>query len=315
MKLIPSPSLTNGNTLRWLVITLAIGMIALVAVALACAPPAVPGQETPKAEQTETPTPTPTLYLINNGTPWPVDHPPVQKWKNLDYRLEQLYTESTAAGRDSRQRSATPEQELLLTITTDPAHIKPIVKFLKDNNVRATYGYKNPLPPNDGYGTDDQLSVVLPVSLLAQLAELPGVVLVYEVSRPGKVGGSSAPGSRTLPPPDAHGADDWHDAGYKGRGIKAGIIDGGFRDFRTRMKPTFTALSNPVRSMCYASQSAQPTTTDISVCENDENSHHGEISVPAVMRMRPDADIYIANRNTRGQLSAVAEWFAARAKR
>ena len=137
--------------------------------------------------------PTPTLYLVNNGTPWPVDGPPVQIWKNLDYHLEQLYMESQTAGGSSGQRSATPEQGLLLTITTDPTHIKSIVKFLKDNNVRATYGYKDPLPPNGGYGTDDQLSVVLPVSLLAQLAELPGVVRVYEESGPGKVGGSSAP--------------------------------------------------------------------------------------------------------------------------
>lgn len=239
MRWMPSPPPTNA--IRWPVITLAVSLIGLVAVALACAPTVAPGQGTPKAEPTEPPDPDPTttLYLINNGTPWPVDGSPVQKWKNLDYHLEQLYTESTTADGDSRQRSATPNQEpLWLLVRTDPAHIKSIVKLLKDNNVQPTYGWIDPAPPNDGYGTDDQLAVILPVSLLVQLAELPGVIHVQEESRPGKQGGSGAPGSRALPPPDARGADDWHDAGYKGRGIKVGVIDGGFRDVCTRMKLT-----------------------------------------------------------------------------
>ncbi len=310
MKLTPSPSPTNGNTSRWLVMTLAVGLIDLVAVALACAPTTTPGQETPTAEPTDTPEPTATLYLMQNGTPWPVDHPPVRKWEALEYQLEELYTERTTGRRDSGQRSATPEQEVVVLITTDPAHIQSIVKFLRDNKVRPTYGYRHPPPLNDGYGTGDQLAVVLPVSLLAQLAELPGVIRVAEESGPGKVGNSGPPGSRALPPPDAHGADDWHDAGYEGRGMKVGIIDSGFRGFRTRMKPTLTVLPNPVKSMCYASRGAPPTTTDMSVCENDENSYHGETSVQAVIRMSPDADIYIANPHSLGQLSDVAKWFA-----
>ncbi len=80
--------------------SLALGLIALVIVALACGPSVPAGQggtleptveveatdtATPEAAPTDTPTPepTPTLFMIDNGVPRVVGHPVKPKYTNL----------------------------------------------------------------------------------------------------------------------------------------------------------------------------------------------------------------------------------------
>ena len=68
------------------VMSLALGLIALVIVALACWPSMPAGQGgTPEAVPTDTPTPepTPTLFMIDNGVPRVVGHPVKPKYTNL----------------------------------------------------------------------------------------------------------------------------------------------------------------------------------------------------------------------------------------
>ena len=67
----------------------------------------------------------------------------------------------------------------------------------------------------------------MPVTLLGQLSEQPGVIRVREIIPPQPAYGNVT-SQGVLP----HGATAWHDAGYRGKGIKVGIIDTGFEGFR-----------------------------------------------------------------------------------
>ena len=201
----------RSNALRIALLGFALGALVLVAIALACGPAAPseqgggavaatatpeatatmvinaesvdtstpPPTETNKPAATSTPDPTATLFLINNGTPWPVDHSVKKKYSNLDSDLSRLAEEHEkvqssdqgASGQASRR-----VKEVDVIITPDAAESTPtIVKFLKDNNASPLFDYMD--YPNNGYGPY-QLGVILPMSLLARLSQLPGVLIV-----------------------------------------------------------------------------------------------------------------------------------------
>ena len=293
------------NALKFAFLTAAMGLVALCLVALACAPAAPAGQggavggavdaestntptpestaepaatNTPTLESTaepvaaNTPTPkaTPTLFLINNGTPWPLEHPAEHDNPKLDSRLFYLaleYEEAQSAVQGACGQAAQPAAEVDVFIMPDAEESIPaIVKFLKDNGASPTYAYKG--LPNDGYG-HYQLGATLPVSLLVRLSEQSGVLFVEHPDEPAELNAPNAPSSQSQGdrnPADAHGARAWYNAGYQGGGIVVGVIDTGFAKFSTRVKPTVTARGGVVKSLCFpASGTRTPTETNISV--------------------------------------------------
>ncbi len=63
----------------------------------------------------------------------------------------------------------------------------------------------------------------------------------------------------------AHGADAWHEAGFKGEGVKIGIIDFGFEGLQAALETTEAPAS--VQAACFQTLADQIPTHDLSVCE------------------------------------------------
>ena len=206
-------------------------------------------ESTAESAATNTPTPkaTPTLFLINDGTPWPLEHPAEHDNPKLDSRLFYLaleYEEAQSAVQGASGQATQPATEVDVLIMPDAEESIPaIVKFLKDNGASPTYAYMG--LPNDGYG-HYQLGATLPVSLLVRLSEQSGVLFVEHQDEPWEDTAPNAPSSQSQGdrnPADAHGARAWYNAGYQGGSIAVGVIDTGFAEFSTRIKPTVTAYS------------------------------------------------------------------------
>ena len=137
------------------------------------------------APATPTPEATPTLFLINNGTPWPLEHPDEHDNPKLDSRLFYLaleYEKAQSAAQGVSGQTTQPAAEVDVLIMPDAEESIPaIVQFLKDNGASPTYAYMG--LPNDGYG-HYQLGATLPVSLLVRLSEQSGVLFVEHPDEP-----------------------------------------------------------------------------------------------------------------------------------
>ena len=91
----------------------------------------------------------------------------------------------------------------------------------------------------------------------------------------------------------AHGADAWHEAGFKGEGVKIGIIDFGFERLQAVMG---TEAPASVQAACFATIADQIPTHDLAVCEaagsNDAllDGTGGTEAVKAVFDIAPEAE-------------------------
>ena len=63
----------------------------------------------------------------------------------------------------------------------------------------------------------------------------------------------------------AHGAGAWHEAGFKGEGVKIGIIDFGFEGLQAALETTEAPAS--VQAACFETLADQIPTHDLAVCE------------------------------------------------
>ena len=92
-------------------------------------------------------------------------------------------------------------------------------QYLEDNDVHVR---------NVG---EDYIEALVPPALLPTASELPGVRRVDTVipSQPHQSQGNTVSQGVSL-----HQVDRWHRMGYRGQGIKVGIIDSGFEGFGQR---------------------------------------------------------------------------------
>ena len=181
------------------------------------------------------------------------------------------------------------------------------------------------------------LEADMSVSLLGEFSNLPGVESVNLVARPSVPDLSKPPPLESLPAEvrnqifngiasrssPASGsqsitstetdamlarlADAWHEADFKGQGIRIGIIGAGFTGFSDLQRPG-KDLPSVVKARCYTSISsgAKPT-GDINDCR-DSGLTHGTTAPEAVMGVAPEAEFYIANPQGAFQLSQTVEW-------
>ena len=105
-------------------------------------------------------------------------------------------------------------------------------------------------------------------------------------------------------PAEVHGADIWHDNGYRGQGVKIGIIDMGFELYGPDEN-----LPNDVNARCYWSDDDPPTDK-----MNDCNAYvsnwgtHGTKIVESVYKLAPEAEYYISNPPSIIQVPEVVDW-------
>ena len=109
-----------------------------------------------------------------------------------------------------------------------------------------------------------------------------------------------------------HGAEAWHNAGYKGRKtgtggrrIKVGIIDGGFEGFSSLMMRNELPADTRVKRKCYAVGSSD-STANIADCEH--NGKHGTGVAEIIIDMAPEVELYISNPPGENQLMETVLW-------
>ena len=171
-------------------------------------------------------------------------------------------------------------------------NVDGVVRFLQDNGVS---------PRHVG---EDYIVAFIPILLLPQTSEQPGVLRVEE-SIPGKSFQSAT--RITGNGPAAHGSPAWNQAGYRGQGIKVGIIDDGFEGFSGLMG---RELPQSVRARCYPNpdDSDTPDTPTNEIADCDWDDVHGTAVAESVMDIAPEVSLYIANVDTPDDVQAAVEW-------
>ena len=144
---------------------------------------------------------------------------------------------------------------------------------------------------------DDYIEAYVPVLLLAETSEQPGVIRVRSIQPPEESqSGSGIPGNG----PEVHGSIAWNQAGYTGTGIKVGVIDSGFAGFAGLMG---TEVPANVQVRCYRGLGEH--SQDLDDCGGGS---HGTVVAESVMDIAPDASLYISDPQSLGDLRDAVDW-------
>lgn len=132
----------------------------------------------------------------------------------------------------------------------------------------------------------------------ARLRELAGVVGVRSVTPIRRMFESDFVG----PAPALHGATPWHQLGYRGTGVRIGILDGGFEGFPGLMGSELPAT---VQARCYPQIGF--VSSAIADCVT-AGSNHGTAVAESIMDMAPGASLYVSNARSPSDLAAAVTW-------
>ena len=145
---------------------------------------------------------------------------------------------------------------------------------------------------------EDYIEAYVPVMLLPEASQQPGVVRLRQIQPSGPTqGGPRVTGQG----PGVHGSKTWNDAGYSGQGIKVGVIDVGFNGIGDLMG---TEVPATVHTRCYRLL-GQPS-SDPAHC--DRGPTHGTLVAESVMDIAPQATLYIAEPSSLSELKDAVDW-------
>ena len=178
------------------------------------------------------------------------------------------------------------ESSVAVTIYLVPGNVDAVVSFLEDNGGS---------PRNVG---EDYIEAYVPASLLGQTSEQPGVLRVREITPPHPAQSALTVAGHG---PPAHGSAAWNNAGYRGDGIKVGIIDLGFEGISDLMGIEFAGDGGG--QVLYGYWCIYPNADR---CENDR--YHGTQVAESIIDIAPEVSLYIANPNSSGDLRNTVEW-------
>ena len=141
---------------------------------------------------------------------------------------------------------------------------------------------------------DDYIEAYVPVLLLAETSEQPGVIRLRPIQPPEESqGGSGIPGNG----PAVHGSTAWNQAGYTGSGIKLGVIDSGFDGLMGTEAPA------NVQVRCYRGLGEH--SQDMNDCGGGS---HGTVVAESVMDIAPGASLYVSDPQSPGDLGDAVDW-------
>ena len=211
-------------------------------------------------------------------------------YPKLGSHLDDLATSvedgSASAASAAGQAPVSEGESVAVTIYLS-GHVAALVSFLEANGGS---------PRNVGA---DYIEAYVPVSLLGETSEQPGVVRIREIVPPqsqyGPISGQAV---------GVHRASAWNLDGNTGQGIKVGIIELGFKGFRNLMG---TELPPSVEARCYTAV-GQFTNT---LADCDAVSVHGAAVAESVLDIAPDVSLYLAKITTAGDLKASVDWMIA----
>ena len=105
----------------------------------------------------------------------------------------------------------------------------------------------------------------------------------------------------------AHGVPSWHSAGYKGSGVKIGVIDLSFKGFAGLMGSELPATVN---ARCHTGMGS--FTSNLSDCiytdVPERSRKHGTAVTEAVFDIAPQAEYYIADAGSYDDLLSTVNW-------
>lgn len=236
-------------------------------------------------------------------------------YRNMPSHLNRQVMEYAAA-RLTPAGAAAPEPEsVLYEVRVSEQGYGNVRRFLQTHNVTLTY-------------TDDELKSqshpgnfelsgfpqLIPVRLLGQVSELPGVLYIDEDIFPvpdiqsepidesqSRVNHQTTPSEAS----NSHGADAWHTAGITGRGVKVGIIDTDFYgyDILAMRTPAEVPMPSNDQVRCYTSTGTY--TDKLYDCGGVPGKYHGTAVAEALINVAPDATLYISNAKPRDLESTV----------
>ena len=240
-----------------------------------------------------------------------IDLPPIVKvpplHPNLDSNLNRVVEEAEAGTQPGggQQLSTTGSadgatvtsgQPVLVTFYIEPGQVAAVRQFLEDNDVFVR---------NVG---EDWIEAHVPPALLPAASERPGVRRVDTVIPPQP----QSLGSVVSQGVELHQADAWHRMGYRGQGVKVGVIDTGFQGFSQMQGGE---LPRNVAARCYFdAETARAPSSRLADCEQapcDEIAcNHGTAVAETLVDVAPEVELYIANPISLGDLRDAADWMA-----
>ena len=260
-------------------------------VALATPSPAAQAQgvrpSTPVAQATEIPT------VVNDLPPLGGKIAPPQ-FPNLDSVLNNLLTHRTDISSISSSlgvESSAQEDGLIgVSFYLDDSSKDGLVQHLNANDVE-------PSATGEGF-----VSAFVSAGLLESASQLPGVWYVRAERDPIVLQGANVGRGVSI-----HGAAAWNTAGFRGQGVKVGIIDYAFAEFSQHMG---TELPSTVKSMCYTEYGEH--SNSLSVCEASDSfyNNHGTAVTEVVFDYAPESEYYIGTIVGWDSLRSVVEWMA-----
>ena len=188
------------------------------------------------------------------------------------------------------------------------SNVGDVVEFLEDNGGD---------PRNVG---EDYIEAYVPVTLLGELSEQPGVTRVQEIIPP-----EPAYGEYTSQGVQTHLSQAWNNAGYSGQGVKVGVIDVDFEGF-SRLRGQELPFS--VEARCYTdigvftnnlsdcegvdpvSDDTAPQCVDVAQRGAELEAVHGTAVAESLIDIAPDVSLYIANPISQADLRSAVDWMA-----
>ena len=233
------------------------------------------------------------------------------QYPNLGSQLNQLVA-SVEEGQLSAKQAAADSPihsggSVAVTIHLS-GNVDDVVQFLEDNGGD---------PRNVG---EDYIEAYVPVALLGQLSQQPGVTRVREIVPP-----EPSYGEYVSQGVQTHNSQAWNNAGFSGEGVKVGVIDLGFEGLRSLMG---SELPSNIQGRCYTDIGTP--TDDLSNCEGvgdvsarfpecqevaersaARGAVHGAAVAESLIDIAPGASLYIANPISRADLQDTVQWMAA----
>lgn len=237
------------------------------------------------AQTPDTPTPVPTTEQPPGGADIE-DKSDRTRYRNLDSNLNQLVEQAQTGQGGAGATGATAPEPVAVELHITEGYVQDVWDWLEK---------KGASPRNSGV---DFIEAYISVSLLPAASEREGVVRILTLYPAMPAQGTVVSEGVAL-----HGAAAWHDAGYKGKGVKIAVIDLGFQGFQSLMG---TELPSTVEARCYTSIGV--FTSSLSDCDNSDTSKHGTAVTEAVFDIAPEATYYISNITSAGDLLNTVEW-------
>ena len=236
-----------------------------------------------------TPTPAPEIEPRNEQVPHLEGKINPPKYDGMDYFLNEIVRQVESGALTARAAAGTAplhrEESVAVTFHIEEEYVRDVWDYLQANDV----------PAREPQQDEHFIEVEVPVGLLATASELPGVIVVKPIVPPQpaqfSVGGQGA---------TVHGARVWHSAGYRGQGVKVGVIDLGFRGFSGLQG---TELPSSVQARCYGSLVTSNLLSDCAA-----QSSHGTAVSEVLYETAPGASYYISRVYSKGTVRLAVNW-------